>query len=52
MKKWIKKNELNILKGLLALTIVSAIVITTVETIKSMEAWNDYTTKFVENLPK
>ena len=52
MKKWIKKNEFNILKGLLALTIVSAIVIKTVETIKSMEAWNDYTTKFVENLPE
>ena len=52
MKKWIKKNELNVLKGLLALTIVSAVVITTVETIKSMEVWNDYTTKFVENLPE
>ena len=52
MKKWIKKNELKILKGILALTVISAITITTVETIKSMEAWNDYATKFVENLPK
>ena len=52
MKKWIKKNELEILKGILALTVISAITITTVETIKSMEAWNDYATKFVENLPK
>ena len=52
MKKWIKKNELNILKGILALTVISAIIITTMETIKSMNEWNDYTTKFVENLPK
>ena len=52
MKKWIKKNELNILKGLLALTVISAIIITTMETIKSMEAWNNYTTKFIENLPE
>ena len=33
MKKWIKKNELNILKGILALIVISSIVITTINAI-------------------
>ena len=52
MRNWLKNNELKILKGILALTVISAITITTVETIKSMEAWNTYKIQFINNLPQ
>ena len=50
MKKLIKKYEMVILKGLLLITVVGSIVITTVETIKSMNEFEEYQLKFEENL--
>ena len=52
MKKLIKKHEMTILKGLLLITVVGSIVITTVETIKSMNEFEEYQLKFEENLNK
>ena len=50
MKNLIKKYEMTILKGLLLITVVGSIVITTVETIKSMNEFEQYQLKFEENL--
>ena len=50
MKKLIKKHEMAILKGLLLITVIGSIVITTVETIKSMNEFEEYQLKFEENL--
>ena len=50
MKKLIKKYEMAILKGLLLITVVGSIVITMVETIKSMNEFEEYQLKFEENL--
>ena len=50
MKKLLKKYEMQILKGLLLVTVIGAIVFTVVETKKSMEEWNNYQQQFQENL--
>ena len=50
MKKLIKKYEMTILRGLLLITVVGSIVITTVETIKSMKKFEEFQLKFEENL--
>ena len=50
MKKMFKKYEMQILKGLLLITVVGSIIFTAVETKKSMEEWNNYQQKFQENL--
>ena len=50
MKKLMKKYEMAILKGLLLITAIGSIVITTVETIKSMNEFEEYQLKFEENL--
>ena len=50
MKKLLKKYEMQILKGLLLVTVIGSIVFTVVETKKSMEEWNNYQQQFQENL--
>lgn len=50
MKKLIKKHEMAILKGLLLIIVVGSIVITTVETIKSFNEFEEFQLKFEENL--
>ena len=50
MRKLIKKHEMAILKGLLLITVIGSIVITAVETIKSMNEFEEYQLKFEENL--
>ena len=50
MKKLIKKHEMAILKGLLLITVIGSIVITAVETKKSMNKFEEYQLKFEENL--
>ena len=50
MKKLIKKHEMEILKGLLLIKVIGSIIITTVETIKSMNEFEEYQLKFEENL--
>ena len=50
MKKLIKKYEMAILKGLLLITVVGSIGITTVEKIKSMNESEEYKLKSEENL--
>lgn len=50
MKNLIKKHEMTILKGLLLITVVGSIVITTAETIKSFNEFKEFQLKFEENL--
>ena len=50
MRKLIKKHEMAILKGLLLITVIGSIVITTVETTKSMKEFEEFQLKFEENL--
>ena len=50
MKKLMKKYEMAILKGILLITVIGSIVITTAETIKSMKEFEEFQLKFEENL--
>ena len=50
MKKLLKKYEMQILKGLLLITVVGSITFIVVEGKKSTENWNNFQQQFQENL--